>query len=345
MKAEKVYRHVNTTQNGPDDDFYYIRTCIACVARAAEITEDQARYQVLGILIEHKKKRAEKFQQVMTDRKEEYEVMGLSRQERRRLTLDSMDELFEPLAQFIVRKQEAMERVVKDVARHKELVLQLALCKSVRQEHEILAEMEKLEIDDQYLAFADKGAQQHEYILASSYSDEWTRITNKKGETIAGICSWYVCCALTAWDPITGANTKCLSVLPSKDWARKFADPMAPKQKWYCKCGASYKATWGQLVEISRVNSSGQLEKFYMRNSTWDVEDVRATSHEVEMAPTVPTALYDNLKRVEPTLTSIVVLRDDHKRIVDLATWTEMPKFQWTEIFALAGARAPPGAR
>ena len=94
--------------------------------------------------------------------------MGLSRQACRKLTLESMCELFEPLAQFIVRKREAMERVVKDVERHKELAQQLALSKSVRQEHEIVAQMEKLEIDDQYLAFADKGAKQHDFILPSS---------------------------------------------------------------------------------------------------------------------------------------------------------------------------------
>ena len=207
--------------------------------------------------------------------------------------------------------------------------------------------MENMEIDEQYLAFADKGSEQHEYILASSYSDEWTRITNKKGETIAGICSWYVCCALTAWDPITCANAKCLTVLPSKDWATKFADPLAAKQKWYCQCGARYNANWGQLVEITRVNSSDQIEKLYMSADvpTWDVEDTRAMFHEAEMAPTSPTDLYNNLKRIEPTLTSIVVLRDGHQRIVDLATWTEMPKFQWTEIFALVGVKAPPGAR
>jgi len=207
--------------------------------------------------------------------------------------------------------------------------------------------MEKMEIDEQYLAFADKGAEQHEYILASSYSDEWTRITNKKGDTIAGICSWYVCCANTAWDYTNNCNTQCLTVLPSKDWATKFADPTAPNQRWYCHCGASYKASWGQLVEISLVNSSNQLEKLYMSADvpTWDVEDVRSMYHEVEMAPTPPTALYDNLKKVESTLTSIVVLRDGHKRIVDLATWNEMPKFQWTDIFALFLVRAPPGAR
>jgi hypothetical protein len=156
-----------------------------------------------------------------------------------------------------------------------------------------------------------------------------------------------VCCAGAAWDPIQNCNAKCLSALPSQDWSTKFADPSATKQKWYCHCGARYNASWGQLVEISRVNSSGQLEKLYMCADvpTWDVEDVRATSHEVEMAPASPTDLYNNLKRVEPTLTSIVVLREGHKRIVDLATWNEMPKFLWTEIFALVGIKAPRGAK
>ena len=85
------------------------------------------------------------------------------------------------------------------------------------------------------------------------------------------------------------------------------------------------------------------FEKLYMSADvpTWDTEDVHAMFHEVEMVPTSPTDLYN----IEPTLTSIVVLRDDHKRIVALATWTEMPKFQWTEIFALVGVKAPPGAR
>ena len=59
------------------------------------------------------------------------------------------------------------------------------------------------------------------------------------------------------------------------------------------------------------------------------------------MVPTSPP----DLCNIEPTFSSIVVLRDDHKRVVDLATWNELPKLQWTEILALVGAKAPAGAK
>jgi len=350
LQCKKIWVHRQQTKNDKEDDFYWERTCIPCVAKEEGITEEDAKLQVLAGPMEHKAKRAHQFKLAVDSKREEWEALapgeGPSRKERRKLTLASMEELFQPLAEFIVRKREAMELVVKDVERHNELVRALAKCKSIEQEKAILEEMEKLEIDDKYLAFADKGQEeQHKYILAASYSDEWTEC-KRDGRLVGGICSWYVCKAKTAYDE-DGNHVQCFSVIPSKDWNRKFDDPLASKQRWYCHCGAEYNATWGQLVEIKIVGTDGQVEHLYMKLDvpSWDAEDVRAMCHEATMDPASPMELYNNVKRVVPTVSNLIVASGSHRKICNTETWDSLPLFRWSEIFSMANIQPPKGCK
>ena len=346
MQSTKIWVHRQQTKNDAEDDFYWQRTCIPCVAKAEGLTEEDAKLQVLAGPMEHKSKRAHQYKLACESKREEFEAMvdGPSRKERRKLTLASMQELFQPLAAFIIRKHAAMSLVVKDVERHGELVRELAKCKSITQEQAILDEMEKLEVDDKYLAFESKGPeQQHDFILASSYSDEWTEIKNGKGQVVGGICSWYVCRARTGWDDNKQCHAECMSVIPSKDWDRKFEDPLASKQKWYCHCAAKYNATWGQLVELKRVNAAGELERFYMKAEvpTWDAEDVRAMYHEATMDPASPMELYNNVKRVVPTVSNLIVASGSHLEICSIGAWDALPFLQWFEIFRMLSIMPP----
>jgi hypothetical protein len=259
----------------------------------------------------------------------------------------TMTQLFGPLARHIVRKRAALEKVRADVAEHARLVGLLAKCKDIASEAGLLAQLEALEVDDKYLAFA-KEPDQHRYILAASFSDQWTEVTDEAGGLVGGICSWYVCRARTAWSPSPPYTAcECLRLIPSKDWKRKHTDPLAPKQRYYCGsgCEARYNASWGQVVEVARVcTSTREVERFYMRADvpSWDVEDIRAMELEASLPVSSAEDLYSRVKRVEPSLNDVIVKdAEGFKRVRDPATFNALPEFKWAEIFNLAGAPVP----
>jgi hypothetical protein len=242
-----------------------------------------------------------------------------------------------------------LEKVALDVAQHRVLAARLSASNSIAEEAGLLAAMEALEVDDRYLAFADKGTEeQHRCILAASYSDVWSEIRSSKGVLVGGISSWYICMAKTEYGPPPAwSPAPCLRVTPSKDWGRKFQDPLAVKQKYYCPrktCECKYNASWGQLVEISRVGAQGLLERFYVRADvpSWDVEDVRAMYLEESLAPASAAELYRQLKRVVPAVTDVVIADDAGcRKVRDAPTWESIPTFKWVEIFNFAGIDPP----
>ncbi len=61
-----------------------------------------------------------------------------------------------PWLQYVLLKLDLMQQVCKDAAQHTELVKQLRQAKSLKEERAIMKQMEALEVDDKYLAFADK---------------------------------------------------------------------------------------------------------------------------------------------------------------------------------------------
>ena len=200
-----------------------------------------------------------------------------------------------------------------------------------------------LEQDNHYLAFEGE-EDQHLYILASSYSDVWTQIKDANGRVIGGICSWYTCMANTGWGDDGYTRIPCCRVIASKDWGLKHSDPLASGQAYDCSCEAHSKHSWGQVVELTRTNKNGQLERMYMRASVphWDAEDIRAMYYEEELKPRSPQELYQAMKRVMPALTDVIVKGNEgHAKIVNHQTWLDMPEFGWSEIFNMVGLEAP----
>ena len=342
MESEKVWLHWQDSKDDEEDSWEWKRTCIQCVAKRDGLTEEEAKLKVLSKTMEHKLARGNQLKEAKELDREKIEAMdGASRSKVRGVLKSTMIELFGPLAKFILRKRAALELVRLDVLRHDELVRKLAQCEDIESEQDILLEMEALEVDDKYLAFADKGEEQHKYILAASFSDTWTEIRDASGRLIGGISSWYVCMAMTRWVDTNWKQVECCRLTPSKDWTRKLDDPLAPKNPYYCSCYARYNHSWGQVVQISRLNKqNGKLERMYVRSDvpSWDVEDIRAMYFEEELAPRSAMDLYNQMKRVEPCLNELIVKDDQgHCKVVDHATWAALPQFRWVEIFNMVG--------
>ena len=84
----------------------------------------------------------------------------------------------------------------------------------------------------------------YEMMKAADYTDEWFRTSH------SSFRFFYVCMGGT------GYGTKCGSVISSGRWVRRFDNPTATAQRWYCGwCGSQYKTTFGVLIEF--VQGSG----------------------------------------------------------------------------------------
>ena len=259
--------------------------------------------------------------------------------------------MFEPLGVYILRKSKAMSDVYLDVKEHALLRAMLISAKTYQEEMDILARMETLELDDKYLAFSSK-PDQHAWILASSYSDCWTEIFNKKGELIGGICSYWPCFGNTRWGPVK--YDPCCRVMPSKRWLRLHADPTQPGQRYYCvgSCKKRHQGGWGQLVEVKRLNERGQLEMFYMRAEAppWDAEDVRAMHLEETIGINAKSAmdLFERIREVKPTLSELVIpdtTGEDMLMLRSKEEYFNLPEWSWWEIFTMVGAEPPKWAK
>ena len=341
-----------------------VHYCVPCRAKVTGKSEEEIYKEYLETPIEKKKWRANNYKEALNKKREEFAMQDgscaatCSKRKMKMLSRESLSILLEPLSGYILRKQEAMEAVVKDVQEHARLRALLMAAKSIEEEKTIMELMDKLERDDKYLAFAEK-IDQHAWITASSFSDEWTVIRDAHGRSIGGICSYYPCFGKTRWmdhnrAPLMEAR-RCCRIIPSKMWGRKHSDPLASKQKYYCyrDCNKKFEAPWGQLVEVRRVNTAtGEFEIFYMRAEvpSWDVEDIRAMHLEDTTAAGCQTAadLFNKLKSVAPSKTSLVVddpQLDDVRMFLSYEHFMALPEFSWWEIFTFAGTRPPKGCK
>ena len=108
-------------------------------------------------------------------------------------------------------------------------------------------------------------------IRASTFSDCRVEAENSEGSLKSRIDSYFVCLAKQN-------EEDCLRVTPSKDWDTRGVAKV-DAHVWDCACGANYKASWGQIVVVTRVSAvDGHLERFYIRTEAppGSVEDVRA---------------------------------------------------------------------
>ena len=244
-----------------------------------------------------------------------------------------------------------MQAVCRDVEEHARQRGMLIASKTWQEEQEILQRMERLELDDHYLAFSSK-PDQHAWIQASSFSDSWTEVRNSKGEVIAGICSFYTCFGMTRYGPVK--YDPCCRVSPSKRWRRLHEDATQSGQRYYCigNCGKKHQAGWGQLVEVKRMNERGVLEMFYMRSEVppWDAEDVRAMHMEetVAVGATSAIALFNRIRSIQPTQSELVIpdpTADDQYMLRSKDEFFNLPEWSWWEIFTMVGAEPPKWAK
>jgi hypothetical protein len=87
-----------------------------------------------------------------------------------------------------------------------------------------------------------------------SNPDEWRRAADYSENmvsSIAGAFNYYFVCRAG------GSQYPCWTMINSKFWTTLHPDPIADKQRWYCKvCRAKYKTRFGVLIELVQDGSA-----------------------------------------------------------------------------------------
>lgn len=195
---------------------------------------------------------------------------------------------------------------------------------------EIVERLEKLRLANTgYIAFkASDVKKQHEMIFAASFSDEWSSVPG------GALRSWYICRRKVGYDV-------CGHLMLSKTWDRKHAEATAAGQKFYCTvCGATYSTNAGCLVEVSRVNSRGNIDSFYGTATVppWDLEDVRAAYIEKNGAPTTAAECFEMTKAVGPQENELISKHPSKAgvwKIADLDAVDALPKWDWWQLMGV----------
>ena len=187
------------------------------------------------------------------------------------------------------------------------------------------------------LAFECK-VDQHDFIMAASYSDSWVMIKDESGRVIGGLDSWYICQAKTGpRDYGKNTCTPCYRIMASKDWGKRHSDPLATKQHWHCSCRKVFQAEWGQIVQMSKLNpQTMKVEKYYMKSDVpnWNLEDMRAMALEEELAPTSARELYDKVKSVKVALCDFIEKdAQGFHRIAGEKIFNSLPEFKWSQLY------------
>ena len=103
---------------------------------------------------------------------------------------------------------------------------------------------------ESFRAFSSRGSEQRMFCNVADYADTWTE--NAKGSFTA----YYVCRA-------GQKGSECDCMITSKDWARKFGDPAASRQKWYCGiCGSKYRTSFGMVVQLCLKSEDGVMTTY-----------------------------------------------------------------------------------
>ena len=361
-ERQALWRHCWQTSNSITGAHEY--SCIPCTALQKGMAYNEARAWVLNFRdpTKRRRERTVRFKEAQEQVRLEFPAMTKNR-DIYQMTMKMMATMWTRLSQYILLRKAAEEKKCKDMEEHDRLIAELNSCGKgdKKRADEIIEKIDALDEDDHYLAFAEKEDQER-WISASKYDDVWVYEYDKAGRKIGAMASYFVC---RSTGPSGGVP--CLLTIPSKEWdddATRAGNHAIDAKKWYCpKCGCKYKATWGQLVIVSRLNAGNEMEYFYMRAEVpnWTAEDIRALYHQDNTAMNcrTPEEFFNKIRKVKPETTTLLVEKEadctfdagmldeeGNKRmyhtIASPAIFNTLPEWQWEQIYNFVGRPAPP---
>ena len=174
----------------------------------------------------------------------------------------------------------------------------------------------------------------------AQYRDQW--VETKNGSLRARYLRLQDC---------KGTKPVCGALMPAKEWTRRFKDPSASHQRWYCVCCETrYMTKFGMLAEIHRDG----ISTFMLAEVTnWDVDDARAMFLEKEgiggekatspeelwkLIPNfVPRDSTDILRPLEPyeKVWDAECDRSTISKLINTDGLKDAPKWKWDDLFAI----------
>jgi hypothetical protein len=336
-RAKAKWKRMVKKWDPEDHEYYYV--CATCVMTQMQLPDlKSAQLHIIQVSpgFKRKSEQQSRWQQAKKCVKVDFEMMSGSRKQIRTLTLAAMKTLFSPMADAIVRKHRHMELLNSDLDMHKSMIQRMKTCTDPTECQEMLTELDNL-LDSPLLGFEGK-KDQWQFQLASTYSDEYVS-DSKSGSYMR---FFFMC--------LSGhADTPCMTIQQSKEWKTKSGDPLWPKG-WTCPCGTTYRTKYGVIVEIVAPGIDGIL---YCRAPVPDehVNDMRAMMHEDVLKPATPLALYGAVPECKPSSTSMIVKKerdmygnkcDNQWTFSSKKDYEKLPKFDWYQVFNLAGKVLPP---
>ena len=155
---------------------------------------------------------------------------------------------------------------------------------------------------------------------SADYTDEWFGIRGSQ----CAFRVFYVCGRKTSYG-------RCPTLIASSQWLRKNQDPLATKQKWYCKvCEATYKTTQGVMIQFMQ-NGVSSFSRAAFPDAAF--QQIRFTA--IQRAHQHATTPDDLLKAIPEAkiadnnfITPHPELRGVY--IYDLPTFDAMAEFDWS---------------
>jgi hypothetical protein len=185
---------------------------------------------------------------------------------------------------------------------------------------------QRLEEAAEWSSFTSK-ANPHQWRLASDYSERMV-------SSVVGEFNYYFVCKAG------GVNNICWTMINSKNWTQFFEDPIADKQRWYCKvCRARYKTGFGVLIEIVQKDTVKYMMADYPPDS---IGDVRAAAMEREHSnASTPAELFAAVPNLVPA--GKLLLRLVEEGVYGITSPDELLScgtFKWAQMFNLKPTKA-----
>ena len=370
MKQEKAF--VN------EDAFHHKRTCLTCFCKKEKVPEKEGMYLIKAQHIAADQSRAESYKHAREHVQEAFPMLGGTKSEKRQFVLDFMCTLYSPLIEIIRRKQEIMdsrqdivEKITSKMDAWRTCTDPMEAGTLLQQVHEL---EDALEESKKEVAFRRFGPElQQQFLAASQYDDEWTRISDQAGR-LTVFRAYYICKG-NGWrmGPTSEWLSGCNSMTVSKVWKKRWPDEAngqmseKTKQRWYCPvCGGRYKASWGMMIQIVTDFDTPKAVDFncLAEVPSFDIEDIKAMQHEKSLTHSNPMKFFKEIPDRLPCLASGVLraATDVECQHAHVAEWalddvkpksygvyvlTEpkaleaLPMFQWNQIFNFAGLADP----
>jgi hypothetical protein len=166
----------------------------------------------------------------------------------------------------------------------------------------------------------------HEWRLASDYSECMV-------SSVVGAFNYYFVCK-------AGGINPCWTMINSKNWTQYHADPIANKQRWYCKvCGARYKTRYGVLIEIVQKDTAKYMMAGFPPDS---IGDVRAAAMERKHSEAcTPAELFAAVPNLVPRSKLLLqVVEEGVYSITTPEALLSCGAFKWEQMFNLKPTKA-----